>query len=226
MGIALLQVTCSPNYYGLPGDLCLPCPVGGACAGYVDLAFTLPTPQAGWYNLNGSFQEGTIGNQTLFQLCPDSRGLVDRHDLTCIVPCDPPEACIGNNLCSEAYRDAAPLFRCGLCAEGFYRVSGGCVKCPSQAWLLIVLFILLAVVVCAGGWLLNRRSVNTAFLSIGVDYFQVLAMFANAKVQVSGDAGSLLLLLLLLLCQACGLANVRVAVAVIVAYVAVADVHR
>ena len=42
----------------------------------------------------------------------------------------------------------------------------------------------MAVVLCIGGWLLNRKNVNIAFLSIGVDYFQVLAMFSNAKVKV------------------------------------------
>ena len=30
---------------------------------------------------------------------------------------------------------------------------------------------------------LNSKAVNLAFVSIGVDYFQVLAMFANSRVQ-------------------------------------------
>jgi hypothetical protein len=67
---------------------------------------------------------------------------------------------------------------------GFFRQNGECVPCPRQAWLLILLFFIMAVVLCIGGWLLNRKNVNIAFLSIGVDYFQVLAMFSNAKVKV------------------------------------------
>ena len=69
-------------------------------------------------------------------------------------------------------------------AVGFFRQNGECVPCPRQAWLLILLFFIMAVVLCIGGWLLNRKNVNIAFLSIGVDYFQVLAMFSNAKVKV------------------------------------------
>lgn len=66
----------------------------------------------------------------------------------------------------------------------YFRQNGECVPCPRQAWLLILLFFIMAVVLCIGGWLLNRKNVNIAFLSIGVDYFQVLAMFSNAKVKV------------------------------------------
>ena len=40
----------------------------------------------------------------------------------------------------------------------------------------------LAVAAAAAGYFLNKKSVNIAFLSIGVDYFQVLALFAASKV--------------------------------------------
>ncbi len=46
------------------------------------------------------------------------------------------------------------------------------------------MFLIASVLLCIGGWILNRKNVNIAFLSIGVDYFQILAMFANSKVQV------------------------------------------
>ncbi len=32
-------------------------------------------------------------------------------------------------------------------------------------------------------YVLNRKSVNIAFLSIGIDYFQVLAMFSRSNVK-------------------------------------------
>ena len=38
-----------------------------------------------------------------------------------------------------------------------------------------------AVGCCLAGYLLSRKQVNLAFLSIGVDYFQILAIFANSK---------------------------------------------
>ena len=156
-------------------------------AGYVNGNFTLPVPIAGWYNLNSTAQLDNP-NGTLFQLCPDERGIVKRADQTCIVPCEPAEACVGANLCAEGYRDTAPAYRCSACADNYYRIAGDCVVCPSQSWILIVLFLIAAVAVCVGGWLLNRKHVNIAFLSIGVDYFQVLAMFSNSRVQVRGGS--------------------------------------
>ena len=175
-------MVCSANFYALPGDFCLPCPQGATCAGYVNQQYTLPVPASGWYNLNGTLQLNA--NATLFALCPDARGLTNRLDLTCIVPCEPAEACAGANYCGEGYTDTSPAYRCSTCALGFYRLSGSCAVCPSSAWVLIVVFLVIAVAICIGGWLLNRRNVNIAFLSIGVDYFQVLAMFSNASVKV------------------------------------------
>ncbi len=46
-------------------------------------------------------------------------------------------------------------------------------KCPQRAWLLIVGFLLVAVLACILGFVLNKKKVNLAFVSIGVDYFQV-----------------------------------------------------
>ncbi len=40
------------------------------------------------------------------------------------------------------------------------------------------------VLFCVGArYMLNRKSVNIAFLSIGIDYFQVLAMFSRSNVK-------------------------------------------
>jgi hypothetical protein len=157
------------------------CPPGAHCAGFINGEPTLPSALTGWYNLNGSALPNS--NATLFSLCPDARGDPARADATCLVPCEPPEACIGGNLCDRQYVDKGPLYRCSACAVGYFRQNGACVGCPQRAWLLIVLFFVMAVVLCVGGWLLNRKNVNIAFLSIGVDYFQVLAMFATAKVK-------------------------------------------
>ena len=40
----------------------------------------------------------------------------------------------------------------------------------------IILFVVI-------GWYMQDKKVNVAFLSIGVDYFQVLAIFARIKVR-------------------------------------------
>jgi hypothetical protein len=55
----------------------------------------------------------------------------------------------------------------------YYRRGGECLKCPSLAWILIVVFIVAAVGLCLVGYFLSRKQIHLAFLSIGVDYFQV-----------------------------------------------------
>ncbi len=48
---------------------------------------------------------------------------------------------------------------------------------------MIIAFFVLVVAMAVVGYLLNRKSVNIAFLSIGIDYFQVLAMFSRSNVK-------------------------------------------
>jgi hypothetical protein len=49
--------------------------------------------------------------------------------------------------------------------------------------MLIIGFLMLIIAACCAGYFLNKRKVNIGFISIGIDYFQVLAIFANAKVK-------------------------------------------
>lgn len=99
-----------------------------------------------------------------------------------VVACEPKQACVGANDCATGYRSVAPIMRCAACADRYYRRAGECVECPSNPWILIVAFLGMALVLCAVGYVLNRKAVNLAFVSIGVDYFQVLAMFANSRI--------------------------------------------
>jgi len=119
-------------------------------------------------------------NDTMLETCPESARIGTRD--VCIVACDPPEACAGDNFCSIGYASKAPMYRCGSCADRYYRRAGGCAKCPDSPVVLIVIFIVAAIVAALFGLELNRRNVNIAFISIGIDYFQVLAMFANSRV--------------------------------------------
>jgi hypothetical protein len=87
--------------------------------------------------------------------------------------------------------------RCGLCRQrggginpetgeewkGYYRLNDECQVCPDNPGLLLVLMALAIVTFCVVGWWMQDQKVNVAFLSIGVDYFQVLAIFARIKVR-------------------------------------------
>ena len=193
-----LLVGCQPGHYGTVGEPCLPCPKGAACAGFVsDVTFALqgseglvaavaalglsvdtrtggvhwyPRPLPGFYNLNGSQAAA----------CPVS-ALVPGRDV-CVVACTPAEACAGDNVCALGYLSKPPLFRCATCAKSYYKRSGECIKCPDSPVALVIGFLVLLALGAGGAYLLNKKNINIAFLSIGIDYAQVVAIFASAKV--------------------------------------------
>ena len=105
-------------------------------------------------------------------------------------PYDKPELC---SKCAVKYNETqqkyygececvAPV-RCALCtANSHYRISNECEECPDNPALLIIGFFIAAIAACIGGYYLNKKQFNLAFISIGVDYFQVLALFAQSKI--------------------------------------------
>jgi hypothetical protein len=73
--------------------------------------------------------------------------------------------------------------RCALCTVGtHYRINNKCDKCPDNPELLFIGFGVAVVFAVIGGYILNRKKFNLAFLSIGVDYFQVLAIFGSTDI--------------------------------------------
>ena len=64
----------------------------------------------------------------------------------------------------------------------YFRMNGECQPCPDNLVLLICLSVLSAIIVGCVGYFLLRRNVELGVLSIGVDFFQVLAIFAAARV--------------------------------------------
>jgi hypothetical protein len=188
---------CANGYYGRVNETCRPCPAqspnpvftGATCPGYLsrvanfESRFSYPIPNPGFYNLNSSdaytvasgWTEGMLG------ACPE--GKQDNGRDVCIVPCDPPESCVGNNICAFGYTSKPPMFRCSSCDKGFYKRAGECIKCPDSPGALFVGFIVLIVFVCALGFQLNKKQVNIAVVSIGIDFFQVLAIFAQSRIK-------------------------------------------
>ena len=67
--------------------------------------------------------------------------------------------------------------------EGYFRLNGECEKCPDNPGLLVGCFLLGMVGLCMGCWFLQKKDFNVAFISIGWDYFQVLALFARADIE-------------------------------------------
>lgn len=191
-----LHAVCDNDWFGRPGQVCLPCPRGATCLGYVaeielpaavaaasptqaELAkHTMPVPQAGWFNLNSS---DSLVADDMSGACPPNF-IIDDRDV-CVAPCSPASSCIGENFCAVGYRSAAPEYRCSSCAIGYYKRAGLCAECPDSPELLIIAFVLMAICAAVAAYFLNKSNIDVALVQIGIDYFQVLAIFSSARIK-------------------------------------------
>jgi len=86
--------------------------------------------------------------------------------------------------------------RCGLCTQrtdfgkddernqkGYFRMNNECQQCPENPELIMILLALAIVFMCVGGWWAQTKKINISILSIGVDYFQILSIFAGLRVK-------------------------------------------
>ena len=163
-----LSVVCEKGYFAKTQEPCLKCPVGATCPG----GLQYPVAAPGFFNLNSSYSAADA--------CPSSN-IIGTRDV-CIVACSPAEACVGANGCAIGYRSTAPAYRCNTCEKGFYKQSNACVRCPDAPAAMIIGFLLIIAAAAAIGHFLNKKQVNLAFLSIAIDYFQVIAIFMNMRI--------------------------------------------
>lgn len=68
-------------------------------------------------------------------------------------------------------------------SETYYRMNGECVNCPSDPGLLLVFFVSGLVAFAAGAYYVHKKNVNLGVLVVGVDYLQVLSIFATTAVR-------------------------------------------
>ncbi len=197
-----LYVVCSKGSFGRYGELCIPCPSIADCDGYQKTMETLmlmqpekynfsdpdvynlphpyPRPYPTFYNLNAT--DTLNPGERMDAVCPEKiRAQYPTRDV-CLVGCLPAEACAGGNFCTSGYVSKAPFYACGSCDKGYYRRGMECARCPDSPWVLVIGFVLLAVSMVGVGYFLNKQNVNIAFLSIAVDYMQVISMFANSRI--------------------------------------------
>ena len=116
--------------------------------GVCDGGTALPYPAAGWF----------------------------QTDVAEFEACAPASACLGGagSPCAFGYESE----RCKDCARQFYRLQDACVACPSFALLYIMIFLVVVSMIISVAYWLNKKRVNLAALSIGIDFMQVIAMFA------------------------------------------------
>ena len=174
-----LTVYCEVGFFGRSGEYCIPCPLGSFCAG----KWEYPLASSGFFNLNSSYEAS----------CPPSNSIEGRD--VCIVPCSPQTACLANNLCSPGYLSIAPYYRCNACANGYYKRASDCIRCPDSPYMLIVAFFLVILCLVGLGYVFQRFNINVAFVSIAVDYFQVISIFLQLDVQWPSSIKNLMYIL-------------------------------
>ena len=132
------------------------------------------------------------------------RGSFDSNICTSDVDCDPdpdfectssnPEHCSvcvpgqpGPNGTTVSKCMCRGASQCSLCSAGtHFFLEGKCETCPDNPALLVALLVVGAIGACVGGYVLGQKKFNMAFLSIGVDYLQVLALFAGSNIRWPG----------------------------------------
>lgn len=168
-----LKIYCEKDYFAHQDELCIACPVGGICLG----SLTYPFAAAGFFNLNTSYSGAESCPASAIITNPDGQA----RDV-CLVACSPLEACIGANLCAAGYKSAAPAYRCNVCDKGYYKRANECIRCPDSPIGVIIACLFVIMFLAAAGYLMNKYKVNLAFLSIAVDYFQVISIFLQTKI--------------------------------------------
>ena len=100
-------------------------------------------------------------------------------------PCQTDSECSRGNRCEMRGTCAcASSSRCIFCTAGtHYRRDGKCVECPKNVELIVALFFVGIFICVAGAYWLDQKDFNLAFISIPVDYFQVLALFSRADIR-------------------------------------------
>ena len=209
-GSATLRAFCEKAWYGLPGEYCLRCPQGGVCencalpdwrflqcpAGYRsdgDECASMSPPRPGPFcdaptteggepvSVKGFWRSDIANSSSDFfddEVCDPLRQV--RESCPLLLGCIPAFACVGNNTCEEGY----VAERCSECKPfEFFRISGVCKECPSNPWLPIAGFIVVIIVMCGGSWYVNKKNLSLGMVAIGIDYFQVLAIFAQSNVK-------------------------------------------
>ena len=166
----MLITECKYGFWGLRTEVCLACMRGGVCPGG-EQEVDLVTSDAGFWR----------NNLTV----PDTRCARERQgrvEWGCpfVTACEPSWSCLGNNTCEVGYEGD----RCMFCLKGkYYRVNGECIKCPDSIAAVLIGMALLMIVAFGFAYWLNKRRISIALLSIGVDYAQVLSMFAKTRIQ-------------------------------------------
>ena len=169
------EVECKAGFYGKNNEFCAACG-DPLLTGYVCERDGLANPYAfiGWWNI-----EQEVGSPGASR-CHEEMTTGTREFCPTMWPCMPGEACLGNNTCMERYDPESE--RCSDCNLGYFKLNGQCAECPEKPWAIALCIIIVGGTAAYIGSKLDKNQVNLGIITIGVDYFQVLAIFSSANV--------------------------------------------
>ena len=182
---------CTDGYFGEPGETCAECPAGGACCSCMELydSAKLASPDGDdVYALDTIYsnfeQYGRPCSSCLYGATETesppmplpgfyTATAADNTFLSCV----PTEACLGGPLsqCATGYAG----FRCGQCADNFYRDSGECTACPTTPEWLVILAAALVVVFCLYTLNAVSRWFRSGALAIALDWSQTIVIISS-----------------------------------------------
>lgn len=146
---------CDAGHFGLGGENCTACPASATCDG----GLTHPVAVAGFFRATRlRFLQCEPA-----EACPPGSGFaIDAASGAVAASAGPP-------VCSVGYGGEA----CAECLNGFYRLDVFCKKCPDAAWVFILIFVVAIGLLLLLAYFVNKRQINLAGVTIGVDFAQV-----------------------------------------------------
>jgi hypothetical protein len=179
--------------YGEVGENCLPCPPEAKCGD------SHKPPTIGVWPVARQGYWQTDRSEFISCQPPESCPSGEDADVTCqaaksdtgslaVLQAPGEEEVSVMSLCNPCATGYAKD-RCAECdcpgegADCFYRDlwSGLCEACPTNSGLLLLLYLAALVLFGVAGYKIHRKGPNLAAFAIGIEYFQVLSMFANLK---------------------------------------------
>ena len=147
-----------PNVWSR-GALCVPCPAGAKCADDGAPPYALP---------------GFFGH------ADGDGGLV-------FAECAPAEKCCGANTCCDALGYTDPSRLCAVCAPRHYKLGTSCRPCPATSGAAsLLVFAAVGVIACVAICWVMARGVDTAFVQIGINFSQTIAIISSFRVAWPG----------------------------------------
>ena len=183
---------CTEGYFGEPGANCGQCPEGGACCSCMELYDTskLSAGADDVYALDTIYSNfetygrpcssclfGATGSETPPMPMPGFFTADPVVAANVFLPCVPEDACKGGPLseCATGYAG----FRCGICAEGYFRDSGDCAQCPDTPEWLVMLAMSLLVIFCLYALNAVSRWFRSGALAIALDWSQTIVIVSG-----------------------------------------------